>query len=131
MSKSRKPDTASCDDDVAGLFKRLGADGDAGYRDFGNQRLRPPPPPAPAPLAPARSDTAARPAPVAAPAPAPVVTEAPAAPAQTPAAAPRAMRVLRNPPAPARTPLQQLFDRLAGEGGTPGTESPLRRLRGS
>lgn len=122
-----KPDSTSGDDDVASLFKRLGADGDAGYRDFGGERLHPAPPAAKRP-APSRV-SAARPG----PAPAPE----PAAPAPAPAApAPRGRVIHAVPaaaaqPAPARTPLQQLFDRLAGEGARPGSDSPLRRLRGS
>lgn len=123
-----KPDSTSGDDDVASLFKRLGADGDAGYRDFGGERLHPAPPAAKRP-APSRV-SAARPGPAPAPEPAaPAPAPAPAAPA------PRGRVIHAVPaaaqPAPARTPLQQLFDRLAGEGARPGSDSPLRRLRGS
>lgn len=126
-----KPDSTSGDDDVASLFKRLGADGDAGYRDFGGERLHPAPP-APRRPEPSRV-SAARPEPAPAPgpaAPAPAPAPAPAAPA------PRGRVIHAVPaaaaqPAPARTPLQQLFDRLAGEGARPGSDSPLRRLRGS
>lgn len=149
MRKSKHSDTAtSGDDDVAGLFKRLGADADAVYRDFGNDRLRPPPP-----LPPAAPAPAAQPAPAAAPAsPAPLASAvppvrpvAPGAPApassgQAPAPAQPAAPALDRSPADgmliegvrgAPNPLQQLFDRLAGAATSPANESPLRRLRGS
>lgn len=125
MRKSKKPsDTTSGDDDVAGLFRRLGADGDAVYRDFGAERLRPSPPPAP--TAPAGAPAAVRaPAPPQDPAPPPLAV----APARMAA---RTIHAVPATPAEAgRTPLQQLFDRLAGEGDSPASESPLRRLRGS
>ena len=127
MRKSKKPsDTTSGDDDVAGLFRRLGADGDAVYRDFGAERLRPTPPPAPTP--PARAPAAVQaPAPPQDPAPPPVPLAV--APARMAARAIHAVPAM--PAAAGRTPLQQLFDRLAGEGDSPGSESPLRRLRGS
>lgn len=117
----RDPNSPSSgDDDVAGLFNRLGADGGVDYRDFGTRRLRTPKP-APAP--------AARPAPAPATATATATTPAIGAGEDASAvpAAPAAARAL--PPAP-RTPLQQLFDRLAGASAETGNESPLRRLRG-
>ncbi len=139
MGKSKQSDTTSGDDDVAGLFRRLGADAGAGYRDFGGERLRPPPPapPAPPPIPAAAPRPASGTAGAAAdPVPA---TPAPAPAAMAPVPVVRPMPSTRNPAgtvhapaaAAARTPLQQLFDRLAGQGGAPANESPLRRLRGS
>lgn len=145
MRKSKKnSDTTSGDDDVAGLFRRLGADGDAVYRDFGGERLRPSPPPLPvAPPAPQPAPPAApapavtrpvAPVPETAPAPAPAPAQAPArpaAPARNGAPAAHVVTAAAPTGATGRTPLQQLFDRLAGEGDSPGRESPLRRLRGA
>jgi len=116
-------DTESHDDDVAGLFNRLGGRDDTRtYQDFTHSqpqvsttaRLREEAPP---PI-PAASLTAV---PSAAPVITPVIAAAEAAPMDVPAAA-----------APAQsTPLEQLFQRLAGaRSATPG-HSPLSRLRGA
>lgn len=121
----RDPNSPSSgDDDVAGLFNRLGADGGVDYRDFGTRRLRTP---KPAPAAAARPAPAPAPTTATATATTPAIAIGAGEDASVVPAAPAAARAL--PPAP-RTPLQQLFDRLAGASAETGNESPLRRLRG-
>ncbi|WP_028916475.1 hypothetical protein [Pseudoxanthomonas sp. J35] len=145
-------------DDVAGLFARVGVQGDApvGYQVFSLAALKAPSAPAasasaaaavpadpvePAPQAPAL-EAVQEPAPVTTAVQAPTTgtlpgmlagSAAPRAPAAGPAPA-RGTVVLIDPARttakPARTPLEQLFQRLA-EGGrseSGGEESPLRRL---
>jgi len=128
MSKLLKhADTESHDDDVAGLFNRLGGRDDTRtYQDFTHSqpqvtttaRLREEAPP-PIPAASLTAVPSA--APVITPVNTPVIAAAEAAPMDVPAAA-----------APAQsTPLEQLFQRLAGaRSATPG-HSPLSRLRGA
>lgn len=121
-------DTESHDDDVAGLFNRLGGRDDTrAYQDFSHSRARastparprdeaPPPLPA-ASLTPVVSAAPVSAAPVSAAAIAPVQ----AASVETPA-----------PATPARsTPLEQLFQRLAGARSATPEHSPLSRLRGA
>ena len=115
-------DTESHDDDVAGLFNRLGGRDDTrAYQDFSHSR--------------ARASTPARPRDEAPPLPAasltPVVS---AAPVSAAAIAPVQAALVETPaPAtPARsTPLEQLFQRLAGARSATPEHSPLSRLRGA
>ena len=98
---SRQPAAAPpCDDDVAGLFMKLGdGKGRPEYREFPEARL---PAAATRPAAPAAVEAVV----AAQPAPAPDL-----------------------PAAQADTPLSQLFRRLAEAGGTIPDDSPLIRLR--
>ncbi|MCW6029105.1 hypothetical protein EDF74_0023 [Stenotrophomonas rhizophila] len=116
-------DTESHDDDVAGLFNRLGGRDDTrAYQDFSHSRARASTPArprdeAPPPLPAASLTPVVSAAPVSAAAIAPVQ----AASVETPA-----------PATPARsTPLEQLFQRLAGARSATPEHSPLSRLRGA
>lgn len=118
-------DTESHDDDVAGLFNRLGGRDDTrAYQDFSHSRARASTPArprdeAPPPLPAASLTPVVSAAPVSAAAIAPVQ----AASVETPAPAPAT---------PARsTPLEQLFQRLAGARSATPEHSPLSRLRGA
>lgn len=116
-------DTESHDDDVAGLFNRLGGSDDTrAYQDFSHSRASASTPArprdeAPPPLPAASLTPVVSAAPVSAAAIAPVQ----AASVETPA-----------PATPARsTPLEQLFQRLAGARSATPEHSPLSRLRGA
>lgn len=126
MRRTKQSAATPFDDDVAGLFARLGVDDGTGYRDF-SARLAESPSPPPraadetgraAPPVAARVQEAARdlaPAPVVAPSRAAVV----------------AIEPVREGGGGARTSLERLFQRLS-EGGTAAPEdSPLKRLRSS
>lgn len=119
MSKLLKPaDTESHDDDVAGLFNRLGGRDDTrAYQDFSHSQTRV--------SAPARPRAEVPPIPAATLTP--VVSAAPVfAPVET--------AVVETPvvATPAQsTPLEQLFQRLAGARSASPGHSPLSRLRGA
>ncbi|MBN8791391.1 MAG: hypothetical protein J0I01_04095 [Stenotrophomonas nitritireducens] len=105
MSRDHSMGPPGCDDDVAGLFMKLGdGKGRPEYRDFPEAAL-------PQPTA------AARPAKAAADVLVPQEAGMPPAPAAGAAVA-------------ADTPLSQLFRRLAETGGAIADDSPLIRLRG-
>lgn len=143
MSRSRQPNPSASDDDVAGLFRRLGPGNQAGgYQDFSSARLKDAPAPAPAvpavaPPAPAAVSAPAAAVPVAA-TPAPVEAPASAGPVVASAAVvciDPSRDTGRDPGRPlGRTSLERLFQRLveAGPQATGAAEdSPLKRLRGA
>lgn len=105
MSKDHSTASPECDDDVAGLFMKLGdGKGRPEYRDFSE---------------------AALPRPVLATTRPPRVTVAAAqSPEPASSAMPAAMACL-----PSDTPLSQLFRRLAESGSAAPDDSPLMRLR--
>jgi hypothetical protein len=124
MSKLLKPsDQESHDDDVAGLFNRLGGRDDTrAYQDFSHSQARV--------STPARPRDEAPP-PIPAASLTPIASVAPVnAPAVTPVAATVADAPATAAPAQ-RTPLEQLFERLAGTRSTSPGHSPLSRLRGA
>ena len=101
MSSRQPAAPPPCDDDVAGLFMKLGdGKGRPEYREFPEAAL-------------------------------PAATTRPAAPAAMEAVAGAQPAPAAEPPATqADTPLSQLFRRLADAGGTIPDDSPLVRLRG-
>ena len=128
MRRTKQSAATPFDDDVAGLFARLGVDDGAGYRDFSARLAESPSPPArtadatgrAAPSMPARVQEAARDL-----APAPVIVP------------PRAAVVAIEPAREgssrggARTSLERLFQRLSEGGAAASEDSPLKRLRSS
>ncbi len=124
MSKLLKPaDTESHDDDVAGLFNRLGGRDDTrAYQDFSHSQTRV--------SAPARPRAEVPPIPAATLTP--VVSAAPVfAPVETTAVETPVVATPSQSTPSQSTPLEQLFQRLAGARSASPGHSPLSRLRGA